>query len=63
MIPASYQPVRWRASLPFDVEDCCGIAFDTSDGVLRLKLDRASARALIETVSRYLAQMPVEVHR
>lgn len=52
MTPASYIDATWRATLPFDTaRERVGVAFTTVDGtVVRLALDRASAKALRDSL-------------
>lgn len=54
--PTSYQPAKWRCTLPADeVEGVMGVAFDLPDGqVLRLALPLDDARNLAESIQDYL---------
>lgn len=51
-IPASFQPARWRGTLPFDAAGSTGISFDLEDGsTVRLRLDARSVKDVRETLA------------
>lgn len=55
LLPDSYARAAWRCTLPVDAQDRLGLGFNLETGeVVRLSLDRESARHLAETVSEYL---------
>lgn len=47
-----FTPAKWRGTT--GDSDAIGLSFETEVGVLRLKLDVASAQALCETIPHYL---------
>ena len=53
-IPKSYRRAKIRCVLPIDrMHECLGVAFQTSAGPVRLRLDIAQASALIGAILGY----------
>ncbi len=63
-VPASYQSATWRNALPVDDNFLeLGVGFNLDSGeVIRLRLDLASARHLVGSVSDYIGDHDARSH-